>query len=133
MYRFSKSHLLIIVAIFFYGSAIVAMILADIPNWLSVMVVIFVVYNLLQVLLRYGFLRSPLSVLSLWQDSKGHWVCQTRSNKRYTGSLWRSRCFLSPIFTILWIKGAWGQKCLIIPFDALPNQQFRQLSYQAQI
>ena len=117
----------------FHSIALVALNLSELPLLIKVCLSSLACYHCWLVLFRYGWACSPLSLKRLWQDTNGRWVCQLQSGKRYTGNLWLSHCFISPFLLVLWVKGEWGRKCLLIPFDTLSNQEYRYLSYLVQV
>ena len=133
MFRFSGSQAFAAVSIIFYAFALVVVNIAELSIWIKVVLSVIVCCHLWLVLNRYGWLNSALSLQALWQDTNGRWVCQLQSGKRYTGKLWLSHCFISPFLLVVWLKGKWGRKCLLIPFDTLTNQEYRCLSYLIQV
>ena len=119
--RFLKGLLLVI-----YGGSGILLCLTGIPLFLKLGGLALIFYGLIQKLSLHAKRSSPTAVLTLWQDAKGRWGCQARAGQCFRGVVLPDS-FRSSFLVVLRLLTLNRVVTLLIPFDALPSNEYRIL------
>lgn len=119
----------IAIATIFYASMTVALWIAYIPWWLSLVVTGLLLLDCSRVIRLHGLRTHKNSVGILRQDCD-KWQYQLHSGKACKGTLVKQRSYCSRILIVLYFKHLNFGRYIIIPRDSLSEHNFRLLAFK---